>query len=71
MGDDLQHRLAALSQYYWTKLAVARQRSLKLSVYPTAGFRGEIGRYESEYYSQYAWKRQTVVRVWVQYEYSL
>jgi iron complex outermembrane receptor protein len=70
MGEDLQHRFLVRlvnitdEQYYERASASADKR---LS---TAGVRGEIGRFDSDYYYQYGWNGKPR-SVWIQYEYSL
>lgn len=70
MGEDLQHRFLLRlvnitdEQYYERASASADKR---LS---TAGIRGEIGRFDSDYYYQYGWNGKPR-SVWIQYEYSL
>jgi iron complex outermembrane receptor protein len=70
MGDDLQHRFLLrlvniTDESYFERASASADKRLS-----TAGVRGEIGRYDSEYYYQYGWNGKPR-SVWIQYEYSL
>jgi len=69
MGDSQQHRflLRAVNlfdeDYFELARASADQRVSR------AGVRGEIGRFDPEYYYQYGWNGKPR-SFWLQYEYS-
>nr|WP_241262971.1 TonB-dependent receptor [Parahaliea mediterranea] len=69
MGDSMQHRFLLRMVNILDEDAFERASAAANQASSVAGIRGEIGRYDSEYYYQYGWNTKPR-SVWLQYEYK-